>query len=186
MKWGRNESVIWPPHGPINTWSAIFLSFVFACSLIYLRFAFGLTPLQQFYLPYLLRSQTLGLVRNADKYQLVMVAGGEENPPRLAGNDDVAAPEKKVEHGQLALALSPAAKAHRIYWVYQQPKTSYVNKSLSTWFQAAIYGGEGLWDLFKLQLLFGLSIATTPVAVFNRRRRQTPQAIAVRPQAQRP
>ena len=52
MKWGRNESVIWPPHGPVNTYGAIFLSFVALCSFVYLRFAFALTPLQQFYLPY--------------------------------------------------------------------------------------------------------------------------------------
>jgi hypothetical protein len=50
MKWGRNESVIWPPHGPVNTYGAIFLSFLALCSFLYLRFAFALTPLQQLYL----------------------------------------------------------------------------------------------------------------------------------------
>jgi hypothetical protein len=158
MKWGRNESVIWPPHGPVNTYGAIFLSFVAVCSFVYLRFAFALTPLQQFYLPYYVRSGIEGLMHKADKYQLVVVLPGE-GPARLAANNDVISRKKKPAPGakQLPLELSPAGISKGLIYVYQQPKTSYLNKPLNDYFQATIYGGQDLWDIFYWPVLFGLA-----------------------------
>ena len=49
--WGRKETIIWPPHSPIYTFGAIFLALVLTGLFVYLRFAFALTPLEQFYLP---------------------------------------------------------------------------------------------------------------------------------------
>jgi hypothetical protein len=155
MKWGRNESVIWPPHGPINTWGAVFLSLVFTGLFVYLRFAFALTPLQQFYVPYYLRSQTLGLMHKSDKYQLVMVVG-RQGPARLAGNDDVASRAKRTEPGQLPLVLSPQAIAKGLIYVYQMPKTPYLSASLYTYLKGYVYDGQSLLDIFKLPLFFGL------------------------------
>jgi type IV secretory pathway TraG/TraD family ATPase VirD4 len=155
MKWGRNESVIWPPHGPINTWGAIFLSFVFAGLFLYLRFVFGLMPLQQFYLPYYLRAQTMGLMHKADKYQLVTVLG-RQGPSRLAGNDDVTERKTRPEKGQLPIILSPAGVSKGLIYVSQQPKTSYLNSSLVAYLRGSIYEGQSLWDIFKMPLFFGV------------------------------
>ncbi len=74
-KWGRTETIIWPPHSPIYTYGAIFLSIVAAGLFLYLRFSFVLTPLQQFYVPYYLRTQMAGVMHKTDKYQLLVVAG---------------------------------------------------------------------------------------------------------------
>jgi hypothetical protein len=147
MKWGRNESVIWPPHGPVNTYGAIFLSFVAVCSFVYLRFAFALMPLQQFYLPYYVRSGIEGLMHKTDKYELVMVLP-KEGPARVAVNDDVISRKKKPAPGvkQIPLELSPAGISKGLLYVYQQPKTSYLNKLLNSYFQATIYGGEDFWE----------------------------------------
>ena len=38
MLWGRKETIIWPPHGPINTYGAVFLSIAAAALFIYLHF----------------------------------------------------------------------------------------------------------------------------------------------------
>jgi hypothetical protein len=59
--------VIWPPRDPVNTYGAIFLSFVALCSFVYIRFAFAVTPLQQFYLPLYVRSGIEWLMHEADK-----------------------------------------------------------------------------------------------------------------------
>lgn len=56
-KWGRTETIIWPPRSPIYTYGAIFLACIAASLFVYLRFTFALTPLQQFYLPYYLRTE---------------------------------------------------------------------------------------------------------------------------------
>jgi hypothetical protein len=48
-KWGRTETIIWPPRSPIYTYGAIFLACITAGLFVYLRFSFALTPLQQFW-----------------------------------------------------------------------------------------------------------------------------------------
>jgi hypothetical protein len=53
--WGRKETIIWPPHKPIYTLGAVFFAVVLTGLFVYLRFAFALTPLQQFDLPILLK-----------------------------------------------------------------------------------------------------------------------------------
>jgi hypothetical protein len=150
--------VIWPPHGPINTYCAIFFSFLAACLFLYLRFSFGLAPLQQFYLPYYVRSGVQGMMHKADKYQLLMVLG-KAGPARLATDEDVVSRKQRAAPGGkvLSLELSPAGISKGLIYVYQQPKTSYPNKPLYAYFQGAIYGGEDLWDIFRTPLLFGLA-----------------------------
>jgi|GEM_PF-3841853 len=68
-QWGRKETVIFPPHSPIYTYGAIFLSLVAAGLFVYLRFSFVLTPLQQFYLPYYLRTGVARRVKAFDTYR---------------------------------------------------------------------------------------------------------------------
>ena len=159
MKWGRNESVIWPPHGPVNTYAAVFLSFVAVCSLVYLRFSFALTPLQQFYLPYYVRSGVQGLMHKTDKYELVMVLD-REGPARLATNDDVITRKKQSTPGskQLPLELSPAGISKGLIYIYQYPKTAYQNKPLHAYFHSAVYDGQDLWEIFRSPLLFGVAV----------------------------
>jgi hypothetical protein len=47
QQWGRKESIIWPPRGYVYTLGA----FIFACILagifVYIRFQYGLSPLQR-------------------------------------------------------------------------------------------------------------------------------------------
>ena len=56
QKWGRKESIIWPPRGAYYTWGAAVLALVLTGLLVFLRFEFGLDSLQRYYLPYYLRS----------------------------------------------------------------------------------------------------------------------------------
>ena len=50
-KWGRKESIIWPPHSPIYTYGAVFMALVLTGLFLYCRFTFGNSPLQRFYTP---------------------------------------------------------------------------------------------------------------------------------------
>jgi hypothetical protein len=61
---GPKETIIWPPHSPIYTYGAIFLSIVVAGPFVYLRFSFALTRLQQFYGT---TSAIAGAMHKADK-----------------------------------------------------------------------------------------------------------------------
>jgi len=42
QKWGREESIIWPPRGFYYTYGAIFLAVLVAGFLVYVRFTLGL------------------------------------------------------------------------------------------------------------------------------------------------
>jgi len=73
--WGRKESWIWPPRGFYYTYGAIFLASLLCALFFYLRFEFGLSPLQQYYLPYSIRTWTSGWRVPAGQYQLLYIAG---------------------------------------------------------------------------------------------------------------
>ena len=154
-QWGRKETVIWPPQTPIYTWGAIFLSIIAAGLFLYLRFSFALTPLQQFYLPYYLRTQVAGVMHKTDKYQLLIVSDGQRHT-RVATEADVQKGSTLETGGKvLPLQLSPRARAAGMQFLYRGPQIAYLDKPLHAWFQSAVYGGESLWNLFQTPLLFG-------------------------------
>ncbi len=118
-QWGRKETIIWPPQTPIYTWGAVFLSIVAAGLFLYLRFSFALTPLQQFYLPYYLRTQVAGVMHKTDKYQLLIVSDGQRHA-RVATEEDVQKGSTPEASGKtLPLQLSSAARAAGLRFLYR-------------------------------------------------------------------
>jgi len=71
QQWGRKESLIWPPRGYLYTLGAFFLALVATGLFVYIRFQYGLSPLERYYLPYYLRSQIAGLTHPASTYQML-------------------------------------------------------------------------------------------------------------------
>jgi len=43
-KWGRKETIIFPPHSPIYTYGAVFFALILTGMFVYLRFSRGQTP----------------------------------------------------------------------------------------------------------------------------------------------
>jgi len=154
-QWGRKETIIWPPHSPIYSYGAIFVSIVAAALFVYLRFSFALTPLEQFYLPYYLRTGVAGMMHKTDKYQLLTVADGQ-NHARPAIEDDVEegiTPDPGGTH--LPLQLSPKARAAGFRFLYRGPQIPYLNKPLNAYFQHSVYDGDTLWTIFRMPLSLG-------------------------------
>ena len=157
MQWGRKESIIWPPHSPIYSYGAILLSVVAAGLFLYLRFSFALTPLQQFYLPYYLRTTVAGAIHQTDQYQLLAVRDGNQHA-RLATEQDVIEGTTPELNGKpIPLQLSPKARRAGLLYLYRGAKIPYRNKPLNAYLESAVYGGESLWTLFQLPLLFGFA-----------------------------
>jgi type IV secretory pathway TraG/TraD family ATPase VirD4 len=155
--WGRKETIIWPPHQPIYTIGALFLALIATGFFVYLRFQFGLSPLQRYYLPYYLRSETAGLAHPVSKYQMLYVSDGEK-PGRVALEADVQ-PGSTIQFAgkDLPLMVTPGASEHGLYLLMREAPRDYQNKVLHAWLAHAIYGNLSLFDLFKMQLLFGLA-----------------------------
>ncbi len=157
-KWGRNETVIWPPHSPIYTYGALFLAVVLTGIFIYCRFNFGNTPLQRFYTPIYMRSTLMGALGTTrhDKYRMLFVSG-RTIPARLATDGDVI-DGKTLESGAKSIPLAPSATALKLGYVFlfRASVKTYNDALLSAYLKRTVYGGGSLLDLYKLPLLFGL------------------------------
>jgi type IV secretory pathway TraG/TraD family ATPase VirD4 len=157
QQWGRRESVIWPPRGYLYTLGAFFLAIVATGFLVYLRFQFGLAPLQRYYLPYYLRSETAGLTHQASKYQMLYVSDGVSD--RRAALEPDVQPNATPRFGgpSIPLTLTPQAAAHGIYFLEREDPRTYSNKTLHAWLAHWIYGDASIYGLFRMQLVFGLA-----------------------------
>ncbi len=157
-KWGRNESAIWPPHGPIYTWGAVFGSAVLCGFLMWLCFLFRLTPLQRYYLPYYIRSEMAGAIRPTGKYQLLYILDGNRQS-RPALDDDVK-PGKTAEPGGKAipLELSPEALRHGARALYRESQRMYRNQLLHAFLARWVYASKNPIQLFSRPLEAALGL----------------------------
>jgi hypothetical protein len=73
-QWGRKETIVRPPHYPVYTFGAVFVSLMAFVLCIYLHLTFAMTPLQRYYLSCYAESGFLSTVRQSSEYQLVTVA----------------------------------------------------------------------------------------------------------------
>jgi hypothetical protein len=156
QQWGRRESIIWPPHGYLYTLGALFLACVATGFFVYLRFQFGLSPLERYYLPYYLRSETAGLTHSVSKYQMLYVTDGESKS-RIALEADVQ-PGSTAQYGgpPLPLTITPQTRVQGAYFLMREAPRDYQNKIIHAWIAHWIYGDLSLFDLFRMQLIFGL------------------------------
>src|SRR6202140_2827675 len=157
-KWGRKEAIIWPPHSPIYTYGALFMAVVLTGMFLYCRFTFGNSPLQRFYTPIYIRSSVASAIRatRRDNYRMLML-GARGIPPRLATNTDVTDGTTPQPGGKaIPLSLSQPSLQRGYTVLYLGPEQRYIDASLSAYLRSAVYGSDGLFDLYKLPVLFGL------------------------------
>ena len=154
--WGRKESWIWPPRGFYYTYGAIFLAIVLCGFFLYLRFEFGMSALQRYYLPYSIRTWTSAWRQSTGQYQLLYVAGPGRQP-RVALDSDVQSGETR-QPGQrpLPLQLSGAARSAGYTTLFREAPRAYQNRGLSLFLRHWIYDDAELFSYFRAPALFGL------------------------------
>jgi hypothetical protein len=156
QQWGRRESTIWPPRGYLYTLGAFFLACVATGFFICLRFEYGLSPLERYYLPYYVRSEMAGFAHSANGYRMLRVTDGR-TLGRLALDADVQPGSTLQSDGApLPLMLSPQAAQNGRYLIHREPFRNYPNKAIHAWIAHWIYGDMPLYGLFRMQLWFGL------------------------------
>jgi hypothetical protein len=119
---------------------------------------FGLSPLERYYLPYYLRSETAGIMHPMSGYQLLVISDGR-SPARVALEKDVQ-PGSTPQFGgkPLPLALTPQASQHGRFFLIRERPRSYPNKVLHAWLAHWIYEDVPPNKLFTLQFIFGLIV----------------------------
>jgi GTPase SAR1 family protein len=160
QQWGRKESLIWPPRGFYYTYGAIFLAIVATGFLISAHYYFDLSPMEQYYLPYYLRTETPGFIHPTNAYQLVYVTDGKSHS-RVALDSDVQPGETPQSSGTPPpFVLSKQAAAAGFRYVMREPLRQYQNKALHAWIVHFIYGDATLSSLFATPFYWGILVLT--------------------------
>ena len=156
QQWGRKESIIWPPQGYVYTLGA----FIFACILtgvfVYIHFQYGLSPLQRYYLPYYLRSETAGLTHPVSAYQLLYVSDGQKRSRPALDRDVESGSTAQFVGRPLALTLTPQAAQDGAFFLLREGLRNYQNNALHAWIEHWIYDDVPLYKLFTMQFIFGI------------------------------
>ena len=156
QQWGRTESIIWPPGRYLYTLGAIFLALVATGFFVYVRFQFGLSPLERYYLPYYLRTELAGLTHPTSNYQLLYISDGKSRPRTALEPDVESGATPQLTGSPLPLVPSSRARRQGFSLLFREQPRSYSNKALHTWIGHWVYADIPLAQLFTMQLIFGL------------------------------
>ena len=121
-QWGRKETIIWPPHVPMLSYTAIATALLCTCLLVWQRYTFSMTPLQRSYMTEYVRSQVGGTFHAHETYRLLYLGGGTAKP-RLAFPGDFVSGKTTLPSGQVVpVALSKLATLQGYRWFYRGPE----------------------------------------------------------------
>ena len=163
-QWGRKETVVWQPHMPIYSYTAIAGALLCAILFLWESYAFQQAPLQKAYIAEYIRTTFGAQANQHGNYRLVTLAGPSVKP-RLALPGDFESGTTLMPGGvSLPVALSPATRAEGYDLFYRAPARRYSDKSLHRWFRDAIFGGKSAagaysWPLGEGALVLILALA---------------------------
>jgi Type IV secretion-system coupling protein DNA-binding domain len=158
QQWGRRESLIWPPRGFLYTLGALFIALVFTGLFVWLRFEFGLRSLERYYLPYYLRTETIGTLHPVGVYRLIFVSGAKSRTRPALEADLRAGVTPQPDGPPLPLTLSDDARKQGFRSLFREAPRRYANKPLHDWIARWIYGGQPVWRFFLGPLLWGIPV----------------------------
>jgi hypothetical protein len=157
-QWGRKETIVRPPHYPVYSFTAVFISIIVVGLCVYLHTTYAMTPLQRYYLSCYIETNILGTVRASSDYQLVTVADSHHHARPVTEADVQPGSTPQPVGRPIPLALSKAARASGIVLLYRGIKTSYQNQPLHEYLRRFVYEGESLLAIFGVPLGSGLTL----------------------------
>jgi hypothetical protein len=154
-KWGRNESIIWPPHVPIRTYTAIAGAVLCTLLFVYQRLHFTLTPLQQSYIGEYIRSEVGATFKAHQTYRLVYLAGAHMKP-RLALPVDLSKGKTTLPNGRITpVALTELPLAQGYLYPFRGPSQKLSDTVVSRWLRGAIFDNHGVMRTFLVSWIEG-------------------------------
>ena len=154
-QWGRKETIIWPPHVPMLSYTAVATALLCTCLFVLQRFTFSLTALQRSYITEYIRSGVGAKFTAHESYRLLYLGGGK-GKPRLAFPVDFVPGETTLPNGKVVpVALSELATAQGYRWFYRGPEQKLADLSLNRWLRLTVFEGKGLLSLFAISLVEG-------------------------------
>ncbi|HTY85773.1 MAG TPA: type IV secretion system DNA-binding domain-containing protein [Silvibacterium sp.] len=154
-QWGRKETIIWPPHAPIMSYTALAAAFFFTCLFVWQRLHFSLPPLQQSYISEYIRSEIGGAIHAHGTYRLVYL-GGSKIKPRLAFPVDFVPGKMTLPDGKVvSFELSDLARAQGYSFPFRGPAQKLADASVYRWLRGAIFAGKGILSVFAVSFIEG-------------------------------
>jgi hypothetical protein len=157
-QWGRKETIVRPPHYPVYSFGAVFVALFITALCIYLHFAFVMSPLQRYYVPCYLETGFLGTMRQSSNYQLVTVADRQRHARPVTEADVQPGSTPQPIGKPIPLALSQAARASGVVFLYRGAKVSYQNRALHEYLRRFVYDGDSFVAIFRVPLWSGLAV----------------------------
>jgi len=153
--WGRKETIIWPPHVPLMSYSALAGAFLFTCLLLWQQVRFRLPPLEQAYIGDYVRARSGAAFHLNGSYQLVYLGGGKARP-RLAFPFDFTRGKITLPSGKIApYALAELPRAQGYEFPFRAPARKYTDASMYRWLHDVVFDGRSLLAVFALRLICG-------------------------------
>lgn len=156
-QWGRKETIVRPPHYPVYSFGAVFVALAVAGLCVYLQLAFVMSPLQRYYLSCYVETGFLGTMRQSSEYQLVTVADRQHHVRPVTEADVQSGSTPQPIGKPIPLALSPAARAAGVVFLYRGAKVGYMNRPLHDYLRRFVYDGATFVGIFRIPLLSGLA-----------------------------
>jgi hypothetical protein len=156
-QWGRKETIVRPPHYPVYSFGAVFVSLVVAGLCIYLHLAFAMTPLQRYYLSCYLETGVLSTIRQTSDYQLVTVADRQHHTRPVTEADVQRGSTPQPIGKPIPLTLSEAARASGVMLLYRGGSVRYQNRPLHEYLRLFVYEGNDFLAIFRAPLWSGLA-----------------------------
>jgi type IV secretory pathway TraG/TraD family ATPase VirD4 len=153
--WGRKETIIWPPHVPLMSYSALAGAFLLTGLLLWQQVRFSLPPLEQAYIGDYVRARAGAAFRLNGNYQLVYLGGGKAKP-RLAFPFDFTRGNMTLPSGKAApFALADLARSEGYEFPFRGPARKYTDASMYRWLHDVVFDRKSLLAIFVARLIGG-------------------------------
>jgi type IV secretory pathway TraG/TraD family ATPase VirD4 len=154
-QWGRKESIIWPPHAPVMSYSALATALLFTSLFIWQRLHFSLPPLQRSYITEYMRAEVGSVVHMHSTYHLLYL-GGDKAKPRLALPVDFASGQMTLPDGRaVPFTLSELARTQGYRFPFRGPAQKLADASMYRWLRYAIFDGKVPFGVFTISFIEG-------------------------------
>jgi hypothetical protein len=132
---------------PIDTFGAVFLALILTGLFVYMRFAFALPPLEQFYLPLYVKTSIAPSICSSGKCQMLLMSD-RKGRAWYALNEDVAmGPTPQAYAKPIPLVLSDSARQRGMTYLYRSTPNVCQNSSLASYLKQQLYRGASIIDL---------------------------------------
>lgn len=166
--WGRKENIVWPPHAPIYTFSALGSAVLATVFFAWQHLRFSESVLRRTYTPIYIRASIGAALKQHGEYQLLYLGGGKV-APRLALPADFSDGETRLSNGTaVPVALSEVARSQGFLVFFRGMERNYNDAALCRWLRNAVFGGKGLIDLYRMPLTEGVFVLMAGLIIASR------------------